>query len=66
MIRPMRTLPALFALLCSLPASAQVLTPKTHHLRYGDAAEWDDVTNRPEGDRLGLTFDQFRRSALLT
>ncbi|HYE18338.1 MAG TPA: CehA/McbA family metallohydrolase [Tepidisphaeraceae bacterium] len=53
----MRPLPALLALLLSVSATAQVITPKAHHLRYGDAAEWDDVTTKPEGDRLALQFD---------
>ncbi|MEZ0263859.1 MAG: CehA/McbA family metallohydrolase [Phycisphaerae bacterium] len=53
----MRTLPTLFALLCALPLTAQVVTPKTHHLRYGDAPEWDDIASKSEGDRLALQFD---------
>jgi len=51
-------LAAIFILvLLTLPASAdQSLTPKTHHLRYGDHAEWDNLTTTPESNRLSLTF----------
>jgi hypothetical protein len=47
----------LAALIAATPLTAQVLDPKLHHLRSGDAREWDDFPAQAESRDLVVRFD---------